>query len=121
TSGSYTFGNRTDDGSYLKIDGATVIYDNSSHGVQEFTGTISLSAGLHSAEFLQFNGGGPGDGQLYWTPPGGSKALLPTASFALHQNKAYVLKFAGDFASLKNAYFTPLQFTGAGGRFYGLN
>jgi hypothetical protein len=120
TTGSYTFINRSDDGSWLKIDGETLIYDNTAHGAVDFSKTVSLFAGYHYVDFLGFNSGGPGYGDLDYIPPGAGRQDLFTADFISHQNKAYVLKFSGDLAFLRNSYFTAKS-NGEGGRFYGLN
>ena len=109
----YQFVSTTDDGSWLYIDGVQVIYDNTAHGTKSFTNTIPLFSGLHSVDWVYWNGGGPGNGSL--TVSGGTlNGCLTAADFTPHQNKGYVLKLAGDLSFLKNAYFTT-QTTGTGG------
>jgi hypothetical protein len=121
TAGIYSFVNRTDDGTWLYVDGQQVIYDNTTHGATDETGSMSLFAGLHYVDFVQFNRGGPGTGEFAWTPPGGSRADVPAANFAFHQNVGYVLKFAGDLQTIKSAYFSTTAFLGTGGEYYELH
>ena len=121
TSGIYTFVNRTDDGTWLYIDGQQVIYDNTTHGATDETGTMSLFAGLHYVDWVQFNQGGPGSGEFAWTPPGGSRADVPAANFANHQNVGYVLKFGGDLQTIQSAYFSTSQSVGINGEIYELH
>jgi hypothetical protein len=121
-SGNYQFSDVTDDGSWLKVDGQYVIYDDTTHANSVIrTGSISLSAGLHSIEFLQFNHSGPGSAEVKWTVPGASEVDVPAATFSNHQNKGYVFKFSNDLGSMRNAYFTTSETSGSGGRLFGLN
>lgn len=115
TAGQYTFNSRTDDGSWLYVDGNLVVYDNTAHVAQDHAGTMSLFAGLHSVDWLYWNGGGPGNGSLTWGLTGSSLACVGAADFTLHQNKGYIFKFGSDLTSLKNAYFSSYLLTGQGG------
>jgi hypothetical protein len=81
---------------------------------------MSLFAGLHYVDWVQFNRGGPGNGEFAWTPPGGSRTDVPAANFALHQNVGYILKFGGDLQTIKSAYFSTTGFLGTGGEYYEL-
>jgi len=111
-SGNYTFYNITDDGSWLYVDGNPVIYDDTSHGTATKSGTVSLSLGLHSIDWLYFNGGGPGNGRFQYTGPGvSSQTDVPAADIG--SNKGYVLKFKGDLTALKGVYSSQ-QSTGQG-------
>ena len=58
TAGVYTFGTNSDDGVRLKIDGVTIINDDTSHGPLDFFGTRNLSVGLHTFEVVMFQGNG---------------------------------------------------------------
>ena len=113
--GQYTFTSSTDDGSWLYVDGNPValIYDNLSHPTQSTSKTVSLFAGLHSIDWLYWNGGGPGNGNLT-VVGGGLNGCVTAADFSAHQNKGYILKFSGALDALKNAYFTT-QTSGVGG------
>ncbi|MCX6896822.1 MAG: PA14 domain-containing protein [Verrucomicrobia bacterium] len=114
TAGQYTFTSTTDDGAWLYIDGQNVIYDNTSHASLATSKTISLFAGLHSVDWLYWNGGGPGNGSLNWGPAGGSSACVAAADFSAHVNKGYVFKFSGDLSTFRNAHFTTAT-SGTGG------
>ena len=50
--GSYEFRLHSDDGSYLIIDGATVIENDGKHGPESRSGTIQLKAGEHQLRIL---------------------------------------------------------------------
>ena len=58
SAGDYTFNTSSDDGSLLYIDGQLVVNNNFYQGATERTGTITLSAGLHTMEVQYFQGGG---------------------------------------------------------------
>jgi len=63
---NYTFDLRSDDGSYLFIDGIEVVNNGGDHGYRSRTGTINLAAGNHVFE-VQFyeNGAGPSGVDLF--------------------------------------------------------
>jgi hypothetical protein len=56
--GVYTFALSGDDGGRLRIDGQNVISDNTYHGLQNYFGQVNLSVGVHSFEWIGFEGGG---------------------------------------------------------------
>ncbi|OYV00814.1 MAG: hypothetical protein CFE45_07550 [Burkholderiales bacterium PBB5] len=58
--GNYTFTTYGDDGLRLKIDGTTVINDNSYHPASTNAASQFLSAGLHTVDLVFFEGGGQG-------------------------------------------------------------
>ena len=58
TAGTYTFYTDSDDGSLLGIDGSTVVFNNSSQGLNQQSGTIYLTAGLHAMTAIYNQGGG---------------------------------------------------------------
>ena len=76
--GSYTFKTRSDDGSFVIIDGNIVVDNDGWHGMQDAEGTAALSAGFHSVTVV-FNEGGGGCGlEVSWKPPdAGDWAPLP--------------------------------------------
>ena len=116
-SGQVQFTSLTDDGSWLFVDGTyqngtQVIYDNTSHGLTPFSGTVNLLAGLHSIDWLFWNGGGPGGGVLTASGSGFLPGVAVTA--ATFSNVGYVLKFSGSLTSLLNGRFTSPS-TGVGG------
>ncbi|MDB6112526.1 MAG: C-type lectin domain protein, partial [Pedosphaera sp.] len=123
TPGNYTFQNYTDDGSWLYVDGQKVIYDDSNHGATGFNGSIALSTGLHSVDFLQYNGGGPGVAGFYYTPPGGAFVPVPAANFVFREREAYVFKFDANLGTLKQYYFSTTHNLSStqGGEYYQLH
>ena len=58
TSGDYTFGTNNDDGVRLRINGMSVITDDSTHSAADFFGTVNLTAGVHSLDLVFFQNGG---------------------------------------------------------------
>ena len=52
TPGVYTFGLGGDDGTRLRIDGVDVIVDDALHGFLEYFGTVNLTAGTHTFEWV---------------------------------------------------------------------
>jgi len=58
TAGSHTFQLGSDDGSALFIDGVQVVNDDGEHGVAYASGSLNLTAGLHSIRIIQWENGG---------------------------------------------------------------
>lgn len=54
TAGTYTFRSYVDDGAQLKIGGVTLFSDLNGHAPEYRSGEITLTAGLHSLDFLYF-------------------------------------------------------------------
>jgi len=74
--GDYDFKTRSDDGSFVIIDGATVVDNDGWHGMQDAEGTVTLTAGTHTIT-IPFNEGGGGCGlEVSWRPAGGNYAPL---------------------------------------------
>jgi DNA-binding beta-propeller fold protein YncE/4-amino-4-deoxy-L-arabinose transferase-like glycosyltransferase len=76
-SGLYTLGTTSDDGSYLYVDGRLVVDNGGHHGDVYVEGQIELGEGFHDLRLLYFQDGGGRKIELYWTPPGGSRAQVP--------------------------------------------
>ncbi len=78
TTGVYTFGTTSDDGSMLWIDGNPVVNNNFYQGFTRRTGTITITTpGLHNIAVAYYQGGG-GNGLLVdYTPPGGAVTAVP--------------------------------------------
>jgi hypothetical protein len=82
TTGVWNFRLDHDDGIELLINGVRVIFFDPGTGCRASTGSIDLTAGVHSFE-LRFNdGGGAQCLILYWTPPSGALAVIPPSAFA---------------------------------------
>ena len=65
TPGVYTFGLSSDDGGRINIDGSNVMVDDTNHGPLDHTGTVTLTAGLHSFEVIMWEGGGGDEVEFY--------------------------------------------------------
>jgi 4-amino-4-deoxy-L-arabinose transferase-like glycosyltransferase len=71
--GEYTFVLKADQPARLEIGG--LILDN--EGQPQVEGSVRLSAGLHDIELRFIETGDYYSMELYWTPPGGEKELVP--------------------------------------------
>jgi hypothetical protein len=82
TPGSYTFGLKSDDGSWLYIDGLIIVNDSGAHaGNRLIIGNAALNPGLHSIEvgYYETCGDSHSGIDLYWIPPGTSRpVIIPT-------------------------------------------
>jgi hypothetical protein len=76
--GQYGFALESDDGSYLVIDGVTVIDNGGVHGDQRRMGGIHLEPGRHSIRLRYFDVGYGAVVRLFWTPPGLPEIPLPS-------------------------------------------
>jgi hypothetical protein len=75
-SGAYTFGTRSDDGSFLYIDGQLVVDNGGSHGAEDRQGSLFLAEGFHDIEVRYNELGGSREMQLWWQPPGQGRAVM---------------------------------------------
>ncbi|MCX5672248.1 MAG: lamin tail domain-containing protein [Planctomycetota bacterium] len=76
---TYTFYTVTDDGVSLWVNSQQLINDPTSHGDQEFSGSISLVAGQnYDIRMDFFQGGGPATAILMWSSSSTSKQIIPT-------------------------------------------
>jgi hypothetical protein len=76
SSGVYTIGTRSDDGSLVTIDGQLVVDNRGSHGAEDRSGQISLEQGFHTIEVRYNELGGSREMQLWWQPPGQGRAVI---------------------------------------------
>lgn len=79
--GTYSFEVVSNGGGVLLIDGKEVVNNRqaaNAGGQVGATGLVDLSAGTHRIE-VRYNWGGNGIGilEVFWTPPGGQRALIP--------------------------------------------
>ena len=75
--GEYTFYTNSDDGSKLYLDRKLVVDNDGDHGVQERSGSIKLSPGLHELQVDYFNGGGGYYLDVQYKGPGLGKQIIP--------------------------------------------
>ena len=69
TAGTYTFYNASDDGFYMKIDGAVVISDWQEQGTAYYNGTGAktfASAGTYAIDVWYYENGGGATSMLFW-------------------------------------------------------
>jgi hypothetical protein len=76
--GNYRFSTNSDDGSYLRINGETVVRNGGAHGLRKVSQEIKLEKGMYPIEVLYFQTGGFSKIQTLWTPPGKSESLIPS-------------------------------------------
>ena len=79
--GVYTFRVGSDDGSVLKIAGATVIDNDGLHGYNEKDGAVRLGKGVYPIEIAMFESGGAERLTFQMMPPGGAWSAAPAGAF----------------------------------------
>lgn len=77
TAGSYTFYTSSDDGSTLSIDGTQIVNNDGAHAIAEQSGTVVLTAGLHTIEVLFFEATVDESLSVSYEGPSIAKTLLP--------------------------------------------
>ena len=77
TTETYTFYTNSDDGSNLYIDGVKIVDNDGDHGMQERSGTVALTSGLHTIEVLFYENGGDEELLVSVSSPSLSKMALP--------------------------------------------
>jgi PA14 domain/Dolichyl-phosphate-mannose-protein mannosyltransferase len=70
STGSYTFATRSDDGSWLYIDGRLVVDNGGAHGPLLQRGSTTVDAGLHRIDIRYFQRGGGYELDVMWSPSG---------------------------------------------------
>lgn len=76
----YTFYVASDEGARLWVDGVILVDDWSIPGFAEVSGRVNLSSGKHDIRLDYFDNFGPASVALYWSYPGQTKQIIPTAS-----------------------------------------
>jgi hypothetical protein len=72
--GEFAFGVHADDGARLKIDGVTVVLDNTANGAAALsTGTRTLTAGVHTLELVYFERTGGAELELFYKSRSGGQ------------------------------------------------
>ena len=98
-SGTYKFHTLSDDGVRLWVNGTQIINNWTDHPPTEDTGTITLTAGQWYDIKLEYYENGSGAVlKLFWTPPSGTKAVLPPTQLA-------------PYGLLKGEYYDNSNFT----------
>ncbi|MCU0315584.1 MAG: PA14 domain-containing protein [Fimbriimonadaceae bacterium] len=79
--GNYTFSTLSDDGVRLYVNGNLVINNWTNHGdTWDTSAAVNLTAGQKVTIRMEyFENGGGATAQLHWTPPGGTRQVIPTA------------------------------------------
>lgn len=82
--GTWTFYTTSDDGSMLWIDNQLVVSNDGLHAMQTASGSITLSAGVHTFEARMFQWIGQWGMQVYWKGPGvPNQTIVPARAFTL--------------------------------------
>ncbi|MFZ5917748.1 MAG: PA14 domain-containing protein [Chloroflexota bacterium] len=93
--GLYKLGTNSDDGSLLYVDGVLVVDNGGPHGARYVEGSINLTGGYHDLELRYFQDGGSRALDLWWTPPGGQKELIPPTALLPWEGEAPVWQPTG--------------------------
>lgn len=80
STGLWGFSVESDDGSRVLVDDIEVVDNDGLHGMVERSGEIGLEQGLHRIRVEFFENGGGAGLILRWTPPGGTKAVVPSTA-----------------------------------------
>jgi type 1 glutamine amidotransferase len=113
--GEYAFRTRSDDGSYLSIDGQQVLWNAGVHAVQAREGAIALEPGLHHLELYYFEALGGAALALDWRPPGAEEFELLTDAVARTEKGVTRVvapgpkKFSADLGDLTAGDGLPLE------------
>jgi hypothetical protein len=83
TAGSYTFNTSSDDGSALYIDGNEIVNNNGAHAVVTVSGTVTLSAGVHTFQVQYFQAGGGQSVSAQISGPGIPLQNIPASMWGL--------------------------------------
>ena len=92
TTGSYTFSTTSDDGSNLYIDGTDsahlIVQNDQPHGDQTHSGTVSLTAGVHTIYVPYFQAGGGFDVTARIQGPGIANEVIPSSMLGQNYSNA---------------------------------
>jgi len=79
--GEYTFHLRSDDGSWLDIDGVRLIDNGGDHAPTKRTGRVTLGAGAHTFGLVMYENSGGEELELLWEAGGAAPAPIPAEAF----------------------------------------
>ena len=103
--GDWTFHLSSDDAACLWIDGECAISNDAPHAYSTQTAVLSLTAGAHAIAVGFFDNAGAAGLKLEWTPPGGSRSVVPATAFT-HAEPAN-LPPGVRLAALDSAFYFP--------------
>jgi fibro-slime domain-containing protein len=85
--GMYTFATRSDDGSWVYVDGQLVVDNGGSHAAQVASGRVDLKRGVHAIFIKYFQSGGDFHFELLWASDAAPLEPMPTWALSSHQAK----------------------------------
>ena len=83
--GTYTFALNSDEGSRLFLGGTLVVDNDGVHTVQEASGSVFLTEGMHTLELQYFEREGPEVLEVFWEGPGIAREALPASSITVNE------------------------------------
>lgn len=90
--GKWTFFCESDDGSRITINGKVVVENGGSHPMEEKSGTVELTSGVHDVLIEYYDGSGEAGCIISWQAPGGKREVVPEAAFK-HKKGAEAIAF----------------------------
>ena len=75
--GLYKFATKSDDGSFVYIDGNMVVDNGDLHAMRYISSVVFLDEGFHHVRVEYFDAGGGAIMEFLWSPPGGSETIVP--------------------------------------------
>nr|WKN35523.1 PA14 domain-containing protein [Tunicatimonas sp. TK19036] len=83
--GEYTFYTTSDDGSKLLINGTNIVSNDGTHGAQERSGKVTLSAGYHAIRVRFFENSKGETLEVKYAGPGISKQTIPNSKLYIQE------------------------------------
>ncbi len=83
--GTYTLYTQSDEGSRLLLNDQLVVNNDGVHTVQEASGTVTLTAGMHPMEVQYFDREGAQELTLLWEGPGLAKQVIPSTALSVNE------------------------------------
>lgn len=98
TAGNYTFFTSSDDGSMVFINGQAIVNNWGGHGIQERSGNIFLTAGIHAFAMNFYNSGGGYGLTASIEGPGLAKQFIPNSMLVPINGTVSGISGAGTYA-----------------------